>query len=228
MGINQAAAMGGMFIGLVLGGVLAPINWRLIFLVSVPIGLFGTVWGYVKLRELSARRPARIDWPGNITFALGLVLVMVGITYGIEPYGHDTMGWANPFVLGMSCARRRSCWSFSGLSRSRSNSRCSGSSCSRSAPSPPGCSPASWPHCPGAGSCSCSSSGCRGSGCRSTATTSPGHLCGPGWPCSRSPPGSWSPGPLGHPVGPLRRPAVRHRWHGRHRRLLRVAGATAD
>ena len=99
MGINQAAAMGGMFIGLVLGGVLAPINWRLIFLVSVPIGLFGTVWGYLKLRELSARRPARIDWPGNITFALGLVLIMVGITYGIEPYGHDTMGWANPFVL---------------------------------------------------------------------------------------------------------------------------------
>ena len=99
MGINQAAAMGGMFIGLVLGGVLAPINWRLIFLVSVPIGLFGTVWGYLKLRELSARRPAKIDWPGNITFALGLVLIMVGITYGIEPYGHDTMGWANPFVV---------------------------------------------------------------------------------------------------------------------------------
>jgi MFS family permease len=99
MGINQAAAMSGMFIGLVLGGVLAPINWRLIFLVSVPIGLFGTVWGYLKLQELSERRPARIDWPGNITFALGLILIMVGITYGIEPYGHDTMGWTNPFVV---------------------------------------------------------------------------------------------------------------------------------
>jgi MFS family permease len=99
MGINQAAAMSGMFIGLVLGGVLAPINWRLIFLVSVPIGLFATVWGYLKLRELSERRPARIDWPGNITFAVGLILIMVGITYGIEPYGHDTMGWTNPSVL---------------------------------------------------------------------------------------------------------------------------------
>jgi MFS family permease len=99
MGINQAAAMSGMFIGLVLGGVLAPINWRLIFLVSVPIGLFATVWGYLKLRELSERRPARIDWPGNITFALGLISVMVGITYGIEPYGRDTMGWTNPFVV---------------------------------------------------------------------------------------------------------------------------------
>jgi MFS family permease len=100
MGINQAAAMSGMFIGLVLGGVLAPINWRLIFLVSVPIGLFATIWGYLKLQELSERRPARIDWPGNITFALGLVSIMVGITYGIEPYGHDTMGWTNPFVVG--------------------------------------------------------------------------------------------------------------------------------
>ena len=99
MGINQAAAMSGMFIGLVLGGILAPINWRLIFLVSVPIGLFATVWGYLKLQELGERRPARIDWPGNITFALGLILIMVGITYGIEPYGHDTMGWTNPFVV---------------------------------------------------------------------------------------------------------------------------------
>ena len=99
MGVNQAAAFSGTFIGLVLGGVLAPINWRLIFLVSVPIGLFATVWGYLKLRELSARQSAHIDWPGNITFAVGLILVMIGITYGIEPYGADTMGWTSPLVL---------------------------------------------------------------------------------------------------------------------------------
>ncbi len=99
LGINQAAAFSGTFIGLVLGGVLAPINWRLIFLVSVPIGLFATVFGYWKLRETSPRHPARIDWAGNVTFAAGLILVMMGITYGIEPYGHDTMGWTNPEVL---------------------------------------------------------------------------------------------------------------------------------
>jgi MFS family permease len=99
MGVNQAAAFSGTFIGLVLGGVLAPINWRLIFLVSVPIGLFSTVWGYLKLRELAQRQAARIDWPGNITFALGLVFIMVGITYGIEPYGGSSMGWTNPLVL---------------------------------------------------------------------------------------------------------------------------------
>ncbi len=99
LGVNQAAAFSGSFIGLVLGGLLAPVNWRLIFLVSVPIGLFATVFGYLKLREVGERRPARIDWPGNITFALGLVLVMIGITYGIEPYRHSTMGWTNPVVV---------------------------------------------------------------------------------------------------------------------------------
>jgi MFS family permease len=99
MGVNSAAAFSGVFIGLVLGGLLAPVSWRLIFLVSVPIGLFATIYGYMNLRELSPRRPAKIDWPGNITFALGLILVMIGITYGIEPYRHNTMGWTNPHVL---------------------------------------------------------------------------------------------------------------------------------
>ncbi len=101
MGINQAAAISGSFIGLVLGGVLAPINWRLIFLVSVPIGLFATVWGYLKLRELSAA-PARADrLVGQRHLRAGLILVMIGITYGIEPYRGDTMGWTNPSVLAL-------------------------------------------------------------------------------------------------------------------------------
>jgi len=99
LGVNQGAAFSGTFIGLVLGGVLAPIDWRLIFLVSVPIGLLGTVWGYLALRETGERRAAHIDWPGNVTFALGMVLLMVGITYGIEPYGGHSMGWENPMVL---------------------------------------------------------------------------------------------------------------------------------
>jgi MFS family permease len=99
LGINQAAGISGTFIGLVLGGLLAPINWRLIFLVSVPIGLFGTIWGYVRLREVRRGDRARIDWAGNITFAVGLVLVMIAITYGIQPYGRHTMGWASPVVL---------------------------------------------------------------------------------------------------------------------------------
>jgi MFS family permease len=99
MGINTAAAISGSFIGLVLGGVLAPIQWRLIYLIGVPIGLFCTIFGYLRMRELGSRRPARIDWWGNLTFAAGLVLVMIGITYGIEPYKEHAMGWTSPWVL---------------------------------------------------------------------------------------------------------------------------------
>lgn len=84
LGINQIAGISGSFIGLVLGGILAPIQWRLIFIVSVPIGLFGTVWAYRKLREIPRRVDTNIDWPGNITFAVGLIAIMVGITYGIQ------------------------------------------------------------------------------------------------------------------------------------------------
>jgi MFS family permease len=99
LGVNSIAAIAGSFIGLVLGGVLAPINWRLVFLVSVPIGVIATFWAYRSLRELGERRAAKIDWWGNATFALGLVGVMIGITYGIQPYGGHTMGWTSPFVL---------------------------------------------------------------------------------------------------------------------------------
>jgi MFS family permease len=99
LGINGVAAVAGSSIGLVLGGVLAPVAWRAVFLVSVPFGLFGTVWGFLKLRDLSERKPAKIDWWGNVTFAIGLVAIMVGITYGIQPYGHHTMGWTSPKVI---------------------------------------------------------------------------------------------------------------------------------
>jgi MFS family permease len=99
LGVNSIAAIAGSFVGLVLGGVLAPISWRLVFLVSVPIGVIATVWAYHSLQELGERRPARIDWWGNATFALGLVGVMIGITYGIQPHGGHTMGWTSPFVL---------------------------------------------------------------------------------------------------------------------------------
>jgi MFS family permease len=99
LGINGVAAISGTFLGLIIGGVLAPLDWRLVFLVSVPFGLFGTVWAYLKLHDLSERRPAKIDWLGNVTFAVGLISVMVGITYGIQPYGNHTMSWTSPKVL---------------------------------------------------------------------------------------------------------------------------------
>jgi MFS family permease len=99
LGINGVAAIAGSFLGLIIGGLLAPVDWHLVFLVSVPFGLFGTFWAYAKLHDLSERRPAKLDWLGNLTFAVGLVAVMVGLTYGIQPYGSHTMSWGSPKVL---------------------------------------------------------------------------------------------------------------------------------
>jgi MFS family permease len=101
LGLNQVAGIAGSFIGLVLGGLLGPISWRYVFLVSVPFGVGGAVWSYLKLKELGVRRPAKLDWSGNLTFAAGLIAVLVGITYGIQPYGGHTMGWTSPLVISL-------------------------------------------------------------------------------------------------------------------------------
>jgi EmrB/QacA subfamily drug resistance transporter len=100
LGINQIATIAGQFIGLLAGGLLAEIDWRAVFWVNVPVGVFGTVWAYRVLRETGERHPARIDWWGNVTFAVGLGAILVGVTNGIKPYGHHPMGWTNPSVLG--------------------------------------------------------------------------------------------------------------------------------
>jgi MFS family permease len=99
LGINAVAGIAGSFVGLMMGGLLAATDWHLVFLVSVPVGIFGTVWAYLKLREIGSVRRARVDWAGNLTFAGGLVALLVGITYGIQPYGESSMGWTNPMVL---------------------------------------------------------------------------------------------------------------------------------
>ncbi len=99
LGVNQVAAIAGSFIGLVLGGLLAEWDWRAVFWVSVPIGLLGTVWSYLSLHELGVRNRGKLDWPGNVTFAVGLSALLAAITYGIQPYGGHNTGWTNPWVL---------------------------------------------------------------------------------------------------------------------------------
>jgi MFS family permease len=99
IGINQVAAIAGSFIGLIAGGLLSVVDWRLVFWVSVPVGVFGTVWGYKSLKDNGRRVQARIDWWGNITFAVGLTAVLAAIVYGIQPYGGHTMGWTAPKVV---------------------------------------------------------------------------------------------------------------------------------
>jgi MFS family permease len=104
LGINNIVGVSGMFIGLVLGGLLAPIDWRMVFLISVPVGLFGTVWAYLKLRELNTPARARVDWWGNLSFAVGLICLMVAVTYGIRPAGGHATGWTSSRVLVLFAA----------------------------------------------------------------------------------------------------------------------------
>jgi MFS family permease len=99
LGTNQVAGLAGQFVGLVAGGLLAAIDWRAVFWVNVPVGIYGTIWAYLRLRDNGERHPGRIDWWGNITFAVGLSALLIAVTYGIQPYGGHTMGWTNPWVL---------------------------------------------------------------------------------------------------------------------------------
>ena len=99
LGINQIAGISGQFVGLLLGGLLAAVDWRLVFWVNVPIGLFGTIWAYKSLREIATTKRAKIDWLGNIMFAVGLGSLLVAITYGIRPYGGHATGWTNPWIV---------------------------------------------------------------------------------------------------------------------------------
>src|ERR1035441_10346376 len=95
LGINQVAGLAGMFVGLVAGGLLAALDWRAVFWVNVPVGIYGTLWAYRKLRDTGRRAGGRIDWWGNITFAVGLGAVLIAVTFGIQPYPHPAMGWAD-------------------------------------------------------------------------------------------------------------------------------------
>jgi MFS family permease len=99
IGINQVAAIAGSFIGLIAGGLLSVVDWRLVFWVSVPVGAVGTVWAYKSLKDNGRRVKARIDWWGNVTFAIGLTAVLAAIVYGIQPYRNHTMGWEAPKVM---------------------------------------------------------------------------------------------------------------------------------
>ncbi|MFF7401149.1 MFS transporter [Streptomyces murinus] len=99
LGINQITALAGQFLGLLAGGLLAAVDWRAVFWVSVPISVTGTVWSYLSLRETAAGGRGRVDWLGNLTFASGAGILLAGITYGIQPYGGHPTGWTNPLVL---------------------------------------------------------------------------------------------------------------------------------
>src|SRR6202161_4543330 len=101
LGLNAIAAIAGSFVGLLLGGLLGPVNWHLVFLVSVPVGIFATVWAFYMLKDIGEQKPARMTWWRNILFVVVLISILIGITYGLQPYGGHPMGWTSPVVLGL-------------------------------------------------------------------------------------------------------------------------------
>jgi len=101
LGVNMVAAVAGSFLGLLIGGALSEIHWQAIFWVGVPFGILGTVWSIRSLREVGIRTPARLDWAGMLTFGVGLTVLLIGITSGIQPYGSHSTGWTNPLVLAL-------------------------------------------------------------------------------------------------------------------------------
>lgn len=100
LGVNMVAAVAGSFLGLLIGGFLSEWEWKAVFWVGIPIGVIGAIWSYRSLRELGARSPGKLDWAGTVTFGLGLTVLLLGITYGIQPYGDSPTGWGSPAVLG--------------------------------------------------------------------------------------------------------------------------------
>nr|WP_254427553.1 MFS transporter [Mycolicibacterium fortuitum] len=104
LGTNMVAAVAGSFLGLLIGGFLSEWHWKAVFWVGVPIGILGTIWSYRSLKELGVRTAGRLDWAGTLTFGLGLTVLLIGITYGIQPYGGSSTGWTSPWVLGSIAA----------------------------------------------------------------------------------------------------------------------------
>src|SRR6201995_492874 len=100
LGVNMVAAVAGSFLGLLIGGFLSEWHWKAIFWVGVPIGILGTIWSYRSLKELGVRTAGRLDWAGTLSFGVGLTVLLIGITYGIQPYGDATTGWTSPWVFG--------------------------------------------------------------------------------------------------------------------------------
>jgi MFS family permease len=73
----------GSVLGLVAGGVLSDtLGWRSIFWINIPVGIFATAWAYARLKELGVTQRERLDPVGNLLFASGLSIFLLGMTLG--------------------------------------------------------------------------------------------------------------------------------------------------
>jgi EmrB/QacA subfamily drug resistance transporter len=99
LGVNSMVISVGNVIGPILGGFLVSIGWRSIFYINIPIGVLGTIWSFIQLKELiKIPEKQKFDFLGTILFTLGMFLLLVSLTLG------SFSGWLNPVVIIMIIA----------------------------------------------------------------------------------------------------------------------------
>lgn len=71
----------GAILGILVGGAFVTfLNWRYIFFINIPIGIFATAAGYLVLREASPRLRSRLDAVGMLLLGGGLYLLLTFMT----------------------------------------------------------------------------------------------------------------------------------------------------
>lgn len=99
MGINGMVISVASVIGPILGGAFIGIGWRYIFYINIPIGIIGTIWGALQLKELDVLpERQKFDWPGTVTFTIGITALLLGLTFG------GFYGWARADVIASFAA----------------------------------------------------------------------------------------------------------------------------
>ncbi|MGZ4904322.1 MAG: MFS transporter [Halobacteriota archaeon] len=105
LGVNGIAFSAGFLLGPVVGGVLTAISWRLVFLVNVPIGIIGTIWGILQLREpVELTKGQRFDWKGSLTFTVGLAALLLAVSLFAFPVTAMWVTYLLCVVAAMSLA----------------------------------------------------------------------------------------------------------------------------
>ena len=90
LGINGMVISVASVIGPILGGIFIKFGWRYIFFINVPIGILGTIWAIIQLREIEELpEKQKFDWGGTITFTIGMTSFLLALTFG------GFFGWAH-------------------------------------------------------------------------------------------------------------------------------------
>ena len=105
LGVNGIAFSAGFLLGPVVGGILTSISWRLVFLINVPIGIIGTIWGILQLREpVTLPSGQHFDWKGSLTFTLGLATLLLAVSLYAFPMTAAWVVYALFIVAAVSLA----------------------------------------------------------------------------------------------------------------------------